>query len=182
MIRRGRSKPMSYLKDSANMLSDINYRVEKLIKHLKEKYENDPMMIYYIKKLDEQYDSSIISEAAIDTRYTTFTVDKKDVHICLRTRDNKEKMYDINLLMYVVLHELAHMCNYDIKGNAITGHGREFIDKFKILVSEAINIGVYKYTDYNETPQEYCGMLLSSTIIPKNRLLVYTLEDLKRRF
>lgn len=165
MIRRGKNKSPAYLKESAAALSEINDRVERLITHLKQTYAMDESKMYFIRILDDSYDASVISEAAFDTRYTTFTVDKKDVHICLRTRDSKERLYDINLLMYVVLHELAHMCNFDKKGNAITGHGREFIDKFKFLVLESIKIGVYTFSDYSAEPQEYCGMYISSTIV-----------------
>jgi hypothetical protein len=123
--------------------------------------------MYFVKKLQSGYNSNILSEAAIDSRYTTYTIDKHDVHVCLRTRDKDEKLYDINLLMYVILHELAHLCNYDEAGNPIEGHGKEFKDIFYLLVVEAIKLDVYTYIDYTEQPQEYCGIIVSSTILPK---------------
>jgi hypothetical protein len=167
LIRAGKTqgKAKEYLQDSANALSVINTRIEKLISHLDDQYSGDRERSYFIKKLKQNYKSSILSEAAIDKRYTTFTVDKQDIHICLRTRDQKEQLYDINLLMYVVLHELAHLCNYDAGGNAIIGHGIEFISIFRFLVLESIKIGVYSYTDYSSTPKEYCGILVNTTIV-----------------
>jgi hypothetical protein len=43
------------------------------------------------------------------------------MRICLRNRDTQEKIYDINLLMYVVLsRELAHVCNYTQAGKTHT--------------------------------------------------------------
>jgi hypothetical protein len=167
IIRRGNSKGEIYLKESANALAEINKRVTKLVDHLKIKYKKDSSKNYFIKKLAENYNSYILSEGAIDDRYTTYTIDKKDMHICLRTRDRVENIYDINLLMYVILHELAHLCNYDKNGIAIQGHGEEFRQIFKLLVVEAIKLNIYSYIDYSETPQEYCGIVISTTILPK---------------
>jgi hypothetical protein len=167
LIRRGNMKGEYYLKQSANTLGEINKRIVKLIDHLYKKYQDDMTKMYFIKKLQSGYNSNILSEAAIDSRYTTYTIDKQDMHVCLRTRDKDEKLYDINLLMYVILHELAHLCNYDESGNPIEGHGKEFKEIFYLLVVEAVKLGVYTYTDYTEKPQEYCGIMVSSTILPK---------------
>jgi hypothetical protein len=167
IIRRGNTKGDTYLKESANTLAEINKRITKLVDHLKVKYEKDPGKNYFIKKLAENYNSYILSEGAVDDRYTTYTIDKKDMHICLRTRDRVENVYDINLLMYVILHELGHLCNYDKNGFAIQGHGEEFRQIFKLLIIEAIRLNLYSYIDYSETPQEYCGIVISTTILPK---------------
>jgi hypothetical protein len=164
-IRSGKMKSNGYLKETANMLAEINNRVMKLITYLDEKYKDDNNKNYYIKMLDKNYKPDILSEAAIDNRYTTYTVDKQDMHICLRTRDHNEKLYDINILMYVILHELAHLCNYDRNGNPITGHGYEFKNIFRLLVEESIKIGVYEYKNYQKQPVEYCGMIINSTIV-----------------
>lgn len=163
LIRNASEKSEDYLKGSANTLAEINSRVERLISHLEQhdNYKN----VFFVKKLRQGYKPSIISEAAVDERFTTFTVNKQEMHICLRTRDEHKKLYDINLLMYVVIHELAHLCNYDDFGIPIHGHGREFKNIFKILTEESINIGVYTYTDYTKKPQEYCGIMINSSII-----------------
>ena len=165
IIRRGHAKSESYLKESANTLSEINSRVLKLIEYSKNKYKYDPSKNYIVRMLEKNYDPKILSEAAVDSRYTTFTVDKQDMHICLRTRDSSEKVYNINILMYVVLHELAHLCNYDRSGTPIHGHGKEFIEIFKTLVQDAINIGIYTYQNYSQSPQEYCGIMINTSIV-----------------
>lgn len=165
MIRRGYSKSKEFLLKSANTLAEINKRVEKLIAFLEKTYLGDANKNYFIKKLRENYNSYMISEAAVNPQFTTYTVDKQDMHICLRTRDQYENIYDIDLLMYVVLHELAHLCNYNKYGSPIIGHGFEFKFIFKFLVEEAIKIGVYKFSDYKRNPQEYCGIKIESSII-----------------
>ena len=164
IIRRG-NKDEKYLKKSANILSEINKRIEKLIVHLDVNFKNYNDKNYFIKKLKENYSFDILSEAAIDSRYTTYTINKQEMHICLRTRDNNENMYDINLLMYVILHELAHLCNYDIDGNPIQGHGEEFRNIFKFLVIESIKLNIYEYENYSKNPKEYCGIIVSTNIL-----------------
>ena len=165
MIRRGHTKSKEFLLKSANTLADINIRVEKLIIYLQNTYSDDPNKNYFIKKLRDNYHTYMISEAASNPKFTTYTVDKQDMHICLRTRDKYENIYEIDLLMYVVLHELSHLCNYDKYGTPIIGHGFEFKFIFKFLVEEAIKIGIYKYTDYTRNPKEYCGINLQSSIL-----------------
>jgi len=161
LIRNG-NKSKQYLQESADTLAIINARIEKLIKHLKNKYTENQICI---SKLIENYDYSLLSEAAIDERYTTFTIDKQDIHICLRTRDGYDKLYDINILMYVVLHELAHLCNYDKNEYPITGHGSEFKYIFRLLVTESIQIGIYNHINFRNEPKEYCGIVINSSII-----------------
>jgi hypothetical protein len=166
LIRQPNTKGDDYLKTSANTLAEINKRITKLIDHLDTKYTNDENKNFFIKKLKENYNSNVLSEAAIDNRYTTYTIDKQDMHICLRTRDSKEEIYDINLLMYVILHELAHLCNYNQNGIPIQGHGDERKNIFKLLVVESILLNIYTYVDYTTQPEEYCGIMISSTILP----------------
>ena len=103
LIRHGSHKSEQFLKDSANTLAEINIRVEKLISHLESVYSKDDTKNYFILKLKENYHPYMISEAAVDPRYTTFTVDKSDINICLRTRDKNEYIYNINLLRIQLL-------------------------------------------------------------------------------
>lgn len=160
LIRRGKGKSEAYLKESANTLAKIHVRIIKLIEHLKTNFKTHPVLDI----LQARYNHNVLSEAAIDDRYTSFTINKKDMHICLRTRDQSEIIYNINILMYVVLHELAHIANFDKNGNPIEGHGEEFVNIFRFLVNEAVLIGVYNYTDYEKQPTEYCGMMITTQI------------------
>lgn len=165
MIRRGHNHSDSFYKESANTLATINQRMEKLIDNLEKNYSNDLSKNYFIKKLRENYNPYMISEAAVDPRYTTYTVDKQNMHICLRTRDQQEKVYDMNTLMYVVIHESAHLANYTPDGSAIIGHGIEFKIIFKFLIEQAIKLGLYNYVDYQNVPQSYCGIVINSNIL-----------------
>lgn len=164
-IRNGQGKSEEFLQESADALGTINLRIQTLIKFLDSKYKNNNEYNHIIKKLKENYSPYMISEAAIDNRYTSYTIDKQDMYLCLRTRDSHEKIYDINTLMYVTLHELAHLCNYSKSGVPIEGHGPEFRKIFALLVREAIQLNLYQYRDYSRNPQEYCNIMITSQIV-----------------
>lgn len=146
--------------ETADTLAEINLRICKLIQSMS--HSNEP---YYIKYLRQNYSNMAISEAVINDNFTTYTINKKHIHICLRSRDQYKKLYDINDLMYVTIHELAHMCNYTIEGTPINGHGIEFQKIFKKLTKDAIKLGIYHYSDYNRYPKEYCGINITSHIL-----------------
>lgn len=165
LIRRGQNKSEEFLKNSANTLANINKRVLTLINKLDDKSKANPDKYYFVKHLKKRYNASKLSEAAYDPKYTTYTINKDEMHVCLRTRDMNENLYDINLLMYVILHELAHMGNYDNNDEPIIGHGDEFKNIFNILVTESIQMNLYVYQNYREKPVEYCGIILNSSII-----------------
>lgn len=147
----------------ADQLATLNFRITTLIDIVNKKYSNN--YDYFFVKYLKRYNVANISEASIDKRYTTYTVNKEDLYVCLRTRDSNENLYDINLLMYVILHELAHFCNFDKNGNPIEGHGIEFQQKFIFLGKEAIANGLYYYENYSVSPKEYCGLSVNSSIL-----------------
>lgn len=155
LIKSNNITPSEYI-ENADTLAEINKRIEILLETVRDKYP----------KLKELYNPDKLSEAAIDNRYTTFTINKKDIHVCLRTRNDSKQLYDINRLMYVVLHELAHMANWDPNtGNPIIGHGPEFIRIFKDLVKISMNLSIYQYEDYSKKPVEYCGIMIQSNVV-----------------
>ena len=61
--------------------------------------------------------------------------------------------------MYVAIHEMAHMACPEI------GHDDLFKKIFLFLTEEAIHMGLYKKIDYQMYNAEYCGMILSSSIV-----------------
>lgn len=144
--------------DSANALGEINLRLVKLIDYIK-KQDNLPE---YHSRLN-RYNPYNLNENIwnIDT---TYTINKGDnVTFCLSPRNgdsNKiSRVYDINTLMFVAIHELAHIVSESV------GHTSEFIDNFKSLLKYAISAKLYHYVDYEKKPIEYCGVNITSTVI-----------------
>ena len=81
--------------------------------------------------------------------YSSYTENKSVIYICLK--DQNGKYYDMNTLMYVTLHELAHVLSNNY------GHGQEFKDNFNNLLKYAEIKGVYN--KYIPMPNMYCGII-----------------------
>lgn len=95
-----------------------------------------------------------------DSVYTSYSVNKgEQIVFCLRSRKNKDSIHDLNLMMYVVIHEMAHV------GCPSIGHTDEFRMIFAFFTQQAIKLGLYKKIDFNNNPMEYCGMTVSESII-----------------
>lgn len=110
-----------------------------------------------IKKIKEKLKDSEIMENLTNTD-TSYTINKGEkIIICLADRKT-DKLYDYNLLIYVLIHELAHIMN------STYGHDKAFKKTFRQLVDIAEEIGIYKYEDYHKYPKQYCGMLLNTNI------------------
>ena len=78
---------------------------------------------------------------------SSYTINKYKVFICLRDKKTNS-MYDDNMLIYVILHELAHtLCNE-------IGHTEKFKEIFFSLLQRAENHGLYQ-PDLPR-PLDYC--------------------------
>lgn len=78
-----------------------------------------------------------------------YTDNKSEITLCL-TDPNTQHDYDSNTIMYVALHELAHVISEGI------GHGEEFRQNFSKLLLEGEKLGFYDPTKPMTTT--YCGI------------------------
>jgi hypothetical protein len=77
----------------------------------------------------------------------SFTVNKEDVYICMK--DERNNYYEDNMLIYVILHELAHVLCDEV------GHTEKYKDIFRGLLRRAQQAGLY---DPNQPPiDDYCN-------------------------
>lgn len=101
---------------------------------IKEKFEEaDPMLVYLketISKCFPEIDSTILLKGK-----KSYTINKKRIHLCLT--DEKGDYYDKNMLIYVTLHELAHVMCKEV------GHTREFYRVFDTVLDRAEACGIY---------------------------------------
>jgi len=147
--------------DSALLLGDVVNNMFKLKDYLYTNIEKYPEFKVYIKQLytNLNKDRSLIYENDPNSNLTSFSVNKgEELAFCLKSKKTGE-MHNINLIMYVALHEMAHIACPEI------GHGALFKKIFKFLTETAIEIKIYKLDNYETKPVEYCGMLLSSNIL-----------------
>jgi predicted metal-dependent hydrolase len=145
----------------ANLLGQLVENLYALKNHLVKNKSKFSEYQDYIELLSKNFDESKTSvyETDPESNLTSYSVNKgEELSFCLRSKKTGE-LHDINLLTYVGIHEISHI------GCPEIGHGDLFKKIFRMFAQEAINIGIYKKVDYSEVPVEYCGMILSSSII-----------------
>ena len=145
---------------SADQLSKIRKNMITLTDYLVKNKSKFPSYATYIDLLNSKIRNSVIMENGEDSVYTSYSVNKgEQIVFCLRSRKNKNEIHDLNLMMYVVIHEMAHV------GCPSIGHTDEFRMIFAFFTQEAIKLGLYKKIDFKNNPMEYCGMTVSESII-----------------
>ena len=140
--------------EAADYLADINAKLIKLVRHMMAKYEKskDVMQLY------QNYNPNAISEGSADSGYTSYSFNKGEkLILCIRQQDRS--FVDKNIVMYVAIHELGHIMTKDV------GHTDNFWQNFKFLLNEAMELGLYEKVDFNDDPQDYCGIKISNSIV-----------------
>ena len=75
---------------------------------------------------------------------------------------NTGKLHDINLIMYVALHELAHVACPE------NNHTPSIYTYFYFFLKIAMNVKIYtKMIIITKNPVEYCGINVNETPIKK---------------
>lgn len=153
-------------KEAANLLSNINITLIKFMKYLKNKYQIDlpganPRKTRTWKIVDyllDNYNPDHFYEN--DPRWTTttsYTINKGDsVYICMRNKNKPDQLIDIDTMLFVMLHEMSHIGNFDG-----WGHDKQFWTVFKFILYEATLAGIYKPVDYQKYPRVYCGLTIN---------------------
>ena len=143
----------------ADTLALLKHNILTLSNDLEHNKENYKDFSIYIDKLYNGLKNSEFIETPENSSYTSYTINKGEKLIfCLRSKESN-KIHDINLLMYVVIHEMAHIAN------PTYGHNALFKKIFAFLVNRAIEMGLYKKIDFKNNPQEYCGITINNSIV-----------------
>lgn len=146
---------------ASDMLAQINLNMNTLVNYLYTNKNQYSEYIEYIDRLHDKITNVVILENKMNNNYTSYSVNKGEQLIfCLRSKDNNYQLHDINLLMYVVIHEMAHIgCPiYD-------NHGTLFKKIFAFLTDTAISLNIYKKIDFKKYSVEYCGMKIQNSIV-----------------
>ncbi len=147
--------------EKSQLLSKIVENMYSLKNHMIKNINNFPEYKDYINQLSNNFNESrtVIYETDPESNLTSYSVNKgEELSFCLKSKKDGN-VHELNLMMYVAIHEMAHIACPEI------GHGDLFKKIFKKLIEEAIIIGIYNKTNFSENPVEYCGMILSSSII-----------------
>lgn len=140
--------------EAANRLGRVNLESQQLLKHLSTKFPKSKA----VKRLVGKYHPDAISEGSPDSGYTSYSVNKGEkIVICIRQSDMT--FVDHNILMYVVIHELAHLMTKSV------GHTKEFWSNFKVMLKEAVSINLYRKVDFNNKAEPYCSIKITSSVL-----------------
>ena len=139
--------------DIINRLEEIDSRIIKLCDTLIEENYPDKERAVRTK---EKWDNIIIKETYENEDSIAFVINKGDeMSICLTNKETGN-LEDINTTMFVVLHEIGHLMSVN------WGHDDEFWTNFKLILRKSQEIDIYNYVNYNDTPEEYCGISIYS--------------------
>lgn len=140
--------------EAANLLASIKTRLQKLVNNLHQRLPDDER----VQRLVMKFKPSEISESLPGTNYTSYSVNKGEkIVFCIRSKDEHEKLMDINTMMFVAIHEIAHIATKSV------GHTDEFWDNMKFLLKEAIDDGLYVKQDFKSNPVDYCGIKITDS-------------------
>jgi hypothetical protein len=151
---------------ASNMLAKLHNNIYIFVQYLMDKITYFPTVQRYIEfkpyiiQLNNKIQNVIIQETPANTEYTSYTINKgEQIIFCIRSSEPPNNIHDLNLIMYVLLHELSHVACPEYN------HTPLFKKIFKFICEEAIEMGIYKSIDFNTTPQIYCGMKIYDSII-----------------
>ena len=140
---------------AANLLSEIRNRLSKLVEYIATQNDAEKADIERLKK---NFRPDNISESSPGNSYTSYSINKGEkIVFCIRSKDKTNKLMDINTMMFVAIHELAHLMTKSI------GHTPEFWNNMKYLLKKAIDINVYVKQDFTKKPVNYCGTKITNS-------------------
>tara|TARA_B110001469_G_scaffold127034_1_gene146398 strand:- start:2626 stop:3222 length:597 start_codon:yes stop_codon:yes gene_type:complete len=164
VARGGREYLVRNLDDkeqAAKLLSDICSRLGKLVEHLdsnKDTSDYSDEKKKGIKRMKKNYNPNNVVESSPGNKYTSYSINKGEkIVFCIRSKDGSDKLVDLNTMMFVAIHELGHLMSESV------GHTKEFWDNMKFLLKRGIEIDIYTKQDFNSTPKEYCGTMITDT-------------------
>jgi hypothetical protein len=139
---------------AADLLARMRINLQTLMDDLTQSYPNKPQVQRLVQNF--RADPNRFFESTPDAEHTSYSVNKGEaVHFCLRQRDGSERLVDNNVMMFVALHEMAHMITKSV------GHDTDFWNNFGWLLREAESRNLYKPTDFKSHPVMYCGVQIT---------------------
>ena len=144
---------------AVTMLDDIRSRIFRIRDYLAQNKNKYPAFASYIEQFCDRIDGVILLENPPDGEYTSYTLNKgEEIALCLRSKKTN-KLHDINLIMYVVLHELSHVACPE------QDHTELFKKIFVFFLGIAVQLNIYTNTDYILRPHEYCGLTINENLL-----------------
>ena len=142
--------------EAASRMASIQSKIGKLFK----RYKDDPATASEprVQAMLGRYNPENMSENNIQDSTTSYSENKGDrIVICLRQKTEGYPFVDENTVMFVVLHEMAHLMTFS------TGHTPEFWANFRRMLQDAMAVGIYQNVNYAHDPKPYCGIEITDS-------------------
>ena len=143
--------------EAADTLARLRGKMQTFLNYLNKTYKEVPERKEFLEKL-KMVDLDAFQESPEDSHHEAFSLNKgEEINLCVRDTLSSQKIQkDMNTLVYVALHEIAHVITVSV------GHTAEFWKNHETLVNDAIDAKIYTYVDYSKFPVVYCGKVLNS--------------------
>jgi hypothetical protein len=128
IFKLGKERPLTKIVESRSVMRDIYVDMVTLFL-----YRRPGKFVGYLEPLNDYKTLKNLIMVEDDQSYT---INKKIIHLCTKDPRNG-KTYDKNTLMFVVLHELAHVLCPDV------GHTDTFSRINNALLQHAVKYGFY---------------------------------------
>lgn len=138
------------IQNASNLLARTSEKLAYLVENVGQRYPDRDN----VKKLVNNFNPTTIKETLPTSEYTAYSENKGEkLAFCLnKKKNNDDNLIDSNTLMFVAIHEIAHIMTTSI------GHTEEFWNNFKFLLENAVELKLYTPVDYKKEPEGYCGM------------------------
>jgi len=136
--------------EAADLLANVTTKCKELVKYMDENHNDNED----VRQLVSGFNPAKVMETLPTSAFTAYSENKGEkVAFCLnQQKADNNNLIDENTLLFVAIHELAHIMTKSI------GHKSEFWANFKFLLENAKDAGIHDPVDYKKKPQEYCGM------------------------
>lgn len=146
--------------EAAERIAKVKQNIQKVVSLYKQdEYVSDkPTQL-----LVERYRPDSILENSVTSKDTSYSENKGEkIVICLRDKNDPPAypFVDMNTVMFVVLHEMAHLMTAELSSGK---HTPEFWANFRRLLEDASRIGIYTPVNYAKSPVDYCGMKITDS-------------------
>jgi len=146
---------------AADALATINQNSIGVMRYLRDRYvrgadgEAFPARRQATERLLARYNPDNLAENSPrdPSGDTSYVMDKGAIiALCLRPRGPGAPIHDMSMLMFVALHEMAHVAIDQVE------HPEVFWRTFRFLLESAEEAGVYASPDFTAHPRSYCGI------------------------
>lgn len=144
--------------DACARMSKIRGNLVKLREH----YQGDPALAADppVARFLSRFEPDVFIENDVQSNDTSYSENKgQRIVVCLRDKTNPPDypLIDENTVMFVMLHEMAHLMTETI------GHTQEFWNNFSRILHDAVKVGIYQNVNYARSPTPYCGMTITDS-------------------